>query len=425
MTVAFKSRELIIHRPDFVSKASTEAPARSPIGRQLLIDVSTIAQFDARTGIQRVVRAIATALQKISFPGASVRLVAASRTSFYRVLPDNWLQRPADSRLDLAALPPVSVRAGDIFFGLDFSTSILPQHERQIAQWRRDGVSINIVLYDLLPLSDRRWFTFRMQNNFRRWLKFTERHADHVIAISKTVAGQFRSWQVRTRLSRARRVPISVARLGSDISASLPSRGLPSDSKRILQWMNRNPTILMVGTIEPRKGYDQALDAFRLLWSRSEPVQLIIIGRGGWKTARLQARLRETAAADDRLVWLEGPSDEFLEQIYQRANGLLVASNGEGFGLPIVEGLSHGLPVLVRDLPVFRELQGDGVTFFESKSSAELANAIATWHRSSACSGTPAARRTHSWEEAASDIMNLLLADASASSHRQQEIPDG
>lgn len=423
MTVAIRAHGLPSFRLEPPSISNGQDIRNVANERQILIDVSTIAQVDARTGIQRVVRAVASALQKLSTPSATVRLIAASRTSFYRVLPDNWLSGPAGRRLDLSTLPPVSANAGDIFFGLDFSTSILPQHEQQIAQWRRSGVSISIVLYDLLPMSDGKWFTFRMRGNFRRWLKFTKRHADLVIAISRTVADQFEEWQDRSWLAPARRVPVAVARLGSDISASLPSRGLPSDSQAILEWMGSRPTVLMVGTVEPRKGHSQALDAFRLLWQDRDGPQLLMIGRAGWKTSRLQSKLREAAAQESRFNWLEGPSDEFLEQIYQRASGLLVASNGEGFGLPIVEGLSHGLPILVRDLPVFRELEGPGVTFFAGRSASDLAQALIDWRDSGGGTSSTLDWRTHSWGETASDIMALLLSSASTSIEQSKEFP--
>ena len=377
--------------------------------RRLLIDVSTIAKFDARTGIQRVVRAVASALKDRSVPGLRVCLVAANRSTCYRQLPDDWLERECGSELDLSRFPKATARAGDVFLGLDFSINILTAHVDQIAQWRRQGVAINVVLYDLLPLTNGHWFTMRMRGNFRRWLKFIERHADQVIAISRSVADEFHQWQDRARLFPAGHIPVKVARLGSDIAASLPSLGLPEDSARILTWMRGRPTILMVGTVEPRKGYAQAIKAFQQIWEkRPDSLQLMVIGRGGWKTGRLQTRMRDLDTSSERFIWLESASDEFLEKIYQNAAGLLVASNGEGFGLPIVEALSHGLPTLVRDLPVFRELRGPGVNFFSGDRGSDLAAAVEDWFSRCAGTATNVVRRTSTWDESAADIVGSL-----------------
>ena len=102
---------------------STPAGGLSPASdRQLLLDVSNIAKNDARTGIQRVVRAIVCALQRLELPGVSVRLIAADRDTFYRSLPDDWLERTGpDREFCLTNHPPTNVRGGDIFLDLDFA----------------------------------------------------------------------------------------------------------------------------------------------------------------------------------------------------------------------------------------------------------------------------------------------------------------
>lgn len=379
--------------------------------RQLFLDVSNIAKNDARTGIQRVVRAIASALKSRQLPGVSVRLVAADRATFYRTLPDDWLETSYPGReLKLADHPKVNVRSGDIFFGLDFASSILPHHNDRLARWREEGVEIHILVYDLLPLTHGRWFTLRMRRNFRRWLKLIERRADRAIAISQSVADEFAAWQRRPQLRPRRIVPMSTARLGSDISASLPSVGLPAGCEAFLSWVEQRPTVLMVSTIEPRKGHEQAIAAFEHLWA-TEPQgpQLLVIGRGGWKTRPLQEKMRRLAARNDRFRWLDGASDEFLEHVYRRVAGLLVASEGEGFGLPIVEALSHGRPVLARDLPVFRELSGPGVTYFQGRSAQQLGRAIDGWLKLSDATSALTLRPTTTWDESADELAAILL----------------
>ena len=58
----------------------------------------------------------------------------------------------------------------------------------------------------------------------------------------------------------------------------------------------------------------------------------------------------------NRLFWLEGISDEYLEKIYDAATCLIAASEGEGFGLPLIKVAQHKLPIIARDIPVFREV---------------------------------------------------------------------
>jgi glycosyltransferase involved in cell wall biosynthesis len=123
----------------------------------------------------------------------------------------------------------------------------------------------------------------------------------------------------------------------------------------------------MVGTIEPRKAYDKALAAFEHLWRErgGDAPDLVIVGKGGWKTAALQERLRTHPENGKRLHWLNQVSDEGLCRLYESCRGLLMASHEEGFGLPLAEAAMQRRHVLARDLPVFREQKLPNVLYFE------------------------------------------------------------
>ena len=381
----------------------------APPLRQLLIDVSCIAEHDARTGIQRVVRAVIGALREIEAASFSVRLVAAARKTKFRYLPNDWLEIAPEHRvLDLEGLPEAVPESGDMFVALDLNCAILPHHERTLAQWRSRGVGISVVLYDLLPVTAARWFSRRMRINFRRWLGVVERQADRVIAISESVAKEFATWRSRPRLRRARPIAVSRIALGCDLAASLPTRGMPDDSPEILDWVRSRPTVLMVGTVEPRKGHQQALAAFERIWRDCpDTPQLLVIGRAGWKTARLQRKMRNLPPDEPRFLWLESVTDQFLEAIYGNVAGLLAASESEGFGLPLVEALAHGRPVLARDIAVFRELDRPGLTFFADDSAASLSESIRQWLAAPRVEGGSRVPMT-TWRETAMDLVRSL-----------------
>ena len=80
-----------------------------------------------------------------------------------------------------------------------------------------------------------------------------------------------------------------------------------------------------------------------------------------------------------RLFWLEGISDEYLEKIYAASTCLIAASEGEGFGLPLIEAAQHRLPIIARDIPVFREVAGEHAHYFSGMEPSNLAVAIKRW----------------------------------------------
>ena len=349
--------------------------------RQLLVDVSVIHQSDARTGIQRAVRALLLQLLRAPPVGYRVCPIFATRQHGYRYANPNFLTPPAQA--PGAAMSPVpadvQVECGDLFLGLDLAAHLLPRHQTQVLHWKRNGVKVHVVVYDLLPLQHPEWFNPKTTRNFKRWIKCLAVYADSAICISETVKLQLHTWLNTQFDLPPTALPASTIVLGAEIDASAPSGGLPADAQFVLERLRNSPSVLMVGTLEPRKGYDQALAAFEQLWQQGNTSLLVIVGRPGWKTEALQERLRRHPQAGQRLFWLEDVSDEYLAQLYTACAGVLVASRAEGFGLPLVESALHGKPVLARDIPVFRELKIAGLTHFHTDTAQGLASAIVNW----------------------------------------------
>jgi glycosyltransferase involved in cell wall biosynthesis len=144
----------------------------------------------------------------------------------------------------------------------------------------------------------------------------------------------------------------------------------------------------MVGTIEPRKGYLQTIDAFTRLWEDGAEINLIIAGNEGWKSLPnhmrrsiplIIKRIRNHKEFGKRLFWHEGISDEYLEKLYDASTCLIAASEGEGFGLPLIEAAQHKLPIICRDIPVFREVAGEHAYYFSAINAGQLADEINKW----------------------------------------------
>jgi glycosyltransferase involved in cell wall biosynthesis len=353
-----------------------EQPARKPGGaRHLLVDVSVICRHDAGTGIQRVVRAFWAQICTMAPDDFVVVPVFANKRHGYCYAPADFLE---NDQPPPAASPLVAPGSGDLFLGLDLSARALPRHKRQIDAWKAAGMTVHIMVYDLLPVSGMGWFPAKVERRFSHWLDFVATRGDQALCISRHVADELRAWLIEHHPGHANRIQIDCVPLGGDIAQSLPTSGLPADIDDIAQDMRARPTILMVGTIEPRKGYDQALDAFELLW-RDHPdtaPSLFIAGRPGWMTTALQKRIRGHAQAGRHLRWFSDASDEMIDRLYRESTGVLVASRAEGYGLPVAEGLGHGKPVLARDLPVFREFECAGLQYFDALDAAGLASAI-------------------------------------------------
>jgi glycosyltransferase involved in cell wall biosynthesis len=382
----------------------------TPSQRRLLVDVSNLIQNDARTGIQRVVRALLRQLAIDEGAGYLLQPVFASRDHGYCLAafdPDNGRVFPAGA--GDADLIRLTVRPRDVFLGLDLAANIVPHVEDEFVSWRRQGVSINFIVYDLLPHFKPEWFRPATVRNYRRWLGVLARQSDRCLCITRTVAHELGG--LVAELPRAGNgIEIHPFPLGADLAASFPTSGLPAAMPELRQWLLRHRVMLCVGTVEPRKGHDQALAAFSKIWldAPSSDLALLFIGRPGWMTEYLQRRIREHPEFGQRLRWLDEVSDELLRILYNHAHGLLAVSRGEGFGLPLVEALQHGLPVLARDLPVFREIGDCMMAFFADETAAGLAALLLEWVELRQVPDDAQSADLPTWSESAAQVLAIL-----------------
>lgn len=347
--------------------------------RQLLVDISRLVVMDAGSGIQRVVRSHLMSLLRNPPSGFRVEPVyARHEEGFYRyarAYTYRFLEVDAvameDDRIDVAS--------ADVFLGLDLAADIIPGRKDYFLDLRRRGVAIHFVFYDAIAGRHPDWFPEDLSTWMRRWYRTIAEVSDSVVAISRASAADLRDWLDEAGLQRVRPLPISWAHLGADIKASAPTLGIDGSIKRIIDGWQDSHTFLMVGTIEPRKGQGQALDAFERLWAAGRGERLVIVGRQGWRMEAFAERLRQHPELNRHLFWFEGISDEALEAVYGAASALLAASFAEGFGLPLIEAAQHELPILARDLPVFREVAGDAVVYFDAPDAEALVRAIDEW----------------------------------------------
>jgi glycosyltransferase involved in cell wall biosynthesis len=167
----------------------------------------------------------------------------------------------------------------------------------------------------------------------------------------------------------------------------------------------RNRSIVYMGSFMPYKNVETLVKAASL--------------RPGFTlhlTSRIseQDRLRLTALAPTAQIHFHnGISDEDYLDLLTHATALVSASKDEGFGIPLVEAMSVGTPIVVSDIPIFHEIGGDAALFASPSQPQEFADAIIsltdkdTWKDVSTRSITQATR--FSWKKSASELLDVLV----------------
>lgn len=392
-----------------LAKAIGQSIAPRLSTRQLLVDISELVQCDARTGIQRVVRSILNEWLVNPPDDYRVEPVYAAVGKGY-CYARQFTQELLDIEGILLADEPINYAPGDVFFALDFQLQV-QQAQRDFYQaLRSHGVRVQFMVFDLLCVRMPQYFFPGVADQFSSWLEMVA-ESDGAVCISKAVSDELEHWVKQNGPERQRPFKIDWFHLGADISNSRPTRGLAPGAKTVLEQMRARPSFLMVGTLEPRKGHQQVLDAFELLWGNGVDTNLVLVGKQGWMVEEFVSRLRAHPKINKNLFWLEGVSDEYLEKVYAASSCLIAASYGEGFGLPLIEAAQHKLPIIARDIPVFREVAGDHAYYFDSEDPEELAGTIEHWSELYKKGKHPTSDNMSwfTWKESAQQLLDILL----------------
>jgi glycosyltransferase involved in cell wall biosynthesis len=201
-----------------------------------------------------------------------------------------------------------------------------------------------------------------------RWLPWSVRHARHIITGSEATKRDIQ----RLLGVEADRVVVIYDGVDERFSPQ------PPDAVAAVRQRYKVPdgrVILYVGTIEPRKGIDTLLDAWAQIASALPDTTLVIAGKEGWATAALHAQER-ALGIERRVCWTGYVADADLAAVYAMADVFVFPSRYEGFGLPPLEAMACGVPVISSDASSLPEVVGDAGVLVSPDDADGFATAI-------------------------------------------------
>jgi glycosyltransferase involved in cell wall biosynthesis len=211
---------------------------------------------------------------------------------------------------------------------------------------RKKGVKFVPLVHDLIPATHPEYASPAGTARHHRRLKTFTTLADGIIVDSKATAREL----LPHLPQGADRPPILAAPLGIDTPLPDPSFPTPAE-----------PYFVCIGTIEPRKNHLLLLNTWRVLAERlgSKAPKLLLIGQRGWENENILDMLDRCPALVGLVREYSGLPDRGLMRLLQGARALLFPSFAEGYGLPLAEALSLGVPAICSDIPALREVGGD------------------------------------------------------------------
>lgn len=338
----------------------------------LVIDVHNTASTPFTSGIQRVVRSL---LPQWSDHDPLLVVWTADGRSLRRVSPGERaraqgeaLTRQPDSPREELVVP---FRARLVLPEIAVETR-RAMRLQSIAQ--NSGSFTAAIGHDCIPITTAETAGAGMPGGFAKYLSALAAF-DIVSPTSGASAAEFSGW--RRSLSGTGLTGPEIRRVGLP---SLSSPVIPKDESELraeLGIAEAEPVVAVVGSHEPRKNHLAVLAAAETLWRRGRDFSMVMVGGNSWDTLAFDRAVSEAKSRGRHLVTLTAADDETVWGLYRMASFSLFPSVNEGFGLPVVESIAAGTPVITSNYGSMAELaDGVGGLLVDPRDDAEIAAAM-------------------------------------------------
>jgi glycosyltransferase involved in cell wall biosynthesis len=418
ITLYFRTRNRkLCFLPDEASIINFDgiAPRKDP--PKLFFDISALYLNNETRGIHRVVRKVLDQLLLGEFSDFEVVTVRSTRNGLITCAFNDCAyqqQNPISEGEDINA------KAGDIFLSLDLYKRF---NFAALQRLSKRGLKVYFVVHDLLDIRTcclgendpiTKMIARIARRGYNNWLHGVLSLSDGIICVSYAVVNDLLEHLSKNANEYQRKIKIGFFHLGADIiSSDNGNHSVALDPSPLISDLKKRPSFLMVGVMDPHKGHRQAIQAFEQLWHDGVDVNLVIVGKEGILEPYIGQLIINHKEFGHRLYWLGFVSDDLLLSAYETCTALLAASFSEGFGLPLIEAAHHGLPIIARDIPIFREVASTYAFYFKNNDASDIAEAIKSWLSLAAQNKIPYSRGMPymDWAASTRQLINIIKND--------------
>ncbi|WP_091982103.1 glycosyltransferase family 1 protein [Methylobacterium sp. 13MFTsu3.1M2] len=261
------------------------------------------------------------------------------------------------------------------------------------------------ILYDMIPIIFPDFFYSDARENFANNI-LAFKNSVHVFSISET-----------SKIDLARLAGISSDKITAMMIDIDPifSRRSDEEINEVLKRhrLENKSYIISVGTLEPRKNHGKLIEAYEILLRNGAPsCDLVLVGKNGWGTSDLSDKIN-ALGLEDRVHILQGVSNDELSALYSGALYSVYPSLYEGFGLPVIEAMACGCPVITSNRSSMSEIAGQAALLVDPTSRESLAVGLSEllMHPSKRQHLTRLGymqRRNFSWDITAQRVLDVL-----------------
>jgi len=250
-----------------------------------------------------------------------------------------------------------------------------------------------VFIHDLAPIKYPEFFPLKSRTIYKLGAKLAAKYALRILTISNSV---------KEELMEYLKIPSSKIEI---ISPSLNAKLLEIEP----EFLDNIPSqyLLSVSTLEPRKNYETAIKGFKLIKKQYPNLKYIIAGKKGWYHERIEQLIEELELTND--VILTGyASDAEVKGLLMKARAYIYLSHYEGFGMPPLEAMYFRVPLLLSDIPVFRESFDKLAHFTDPNNPEGVAQALRELLNETTIKDNSRIIKKYSWDKSAKKLINIM-----------------
>ncbi len=378
---------------------------------KLYLDITNLMQVEFLTGIQRVVREIAVRFLKDDRLDI-VLLAYSDELAGFEILDGerffDFFTKGQGMKANIRTgkeCPVDAMESGAIFYDMDSAWHSKQKRSKLLPAIRNKGLKLAVYLYDIIPVLHPEYVHQNTIVLFMEYLGAYLKNADIIIASTQATLEYI---QRLTDDMGLQPIPGFVSWLGVDFANDGDeAEQIREDAKRAAE----RKYVLMVGTLEPRKNHKLVLDAFdHGLFELG--YRLVFAGHFGWDVEELKQRVLGHPLLGKQLFYIENANNVTIDYLYRNAYMVAFPSFAEGFGLPVIEALGRGIPVIASNYNVIFEVGNGYAEFFSPQDETEFIRIFRKYHDDSDLyvkwKEHISSYQPFSWEQAEEKIVEAL-----------------
>lgn len=346
---------------------------------KLYIDITNMISLEYLTGIQRVVQEVVSRLINNNRFEIELLNFDNQEDMFYIFNQNQFLEQytsgefKINSNKDKQYLKLEEMDKNSIFFDIDAVWNLKISRSFLYRKLKQLDIKIVTFVHDIIPITNPEYCHLDTVCKFMNYIGATICYADEILVSTEATREEIKKLMYKTN---SKLLEIGVTWLGADFKKYNKDEKLNYD---IIREIEGKKYVLIVGTIEPRKNHKIVLEAFdKQLYEQG--LTLVFVGRYGWNIDELKKEIENHEQKDRKFYHFDNANDITVDYLYRNAFLSIYPSFNEGFGLPIIEALERGCPVISSDCKVLKEVGKNYCQYFIQNNVDDLIQNIKKYH---------------------------------------------